>query len=224
MGRLRKKPWIGQALEEYRDIVLMGQDLQEYQGRWYEKLPTGGMLQVEVGTGKGGFLAGMAQRFPEHCFVGLEKEQDILYHAAKKIRELQLKNVKLVLADVKQLADVFLAGEIDRLFVNFCDPWPKNRHAKRRLTHIEFLKQYQAVMKCDGIIRLKTDNQYLFDSSLEQFEIAKMDVFELSRDYHQEFKKCDILTEYEEKFQSAGMPIYCCFAKFPVLVCKEDSN
>lgn len=211
--RLRKKPWISQALTEYTDIVYRP-PLPDLRGRWREVFGRAALLHVELGTGKGRFIAGMAEREPAINFVGVEAQQDVVYYAAKKVRERQLGNVRLVVYDINNLLELFAPGEIDRLYINFCDPWPKKRHAKRRLTHMNFLEKYRVVLAPGGQLFFKTDNEKLFEFSLNQFGALGLKMGNITFDLHNSGYEGNIMTEYEEKFSSQGMRIYRCEVTF----------
>ena len=212
--RLRKKPWIGEALGEFGDLLLRGDEPGKLKGQWKTAAGAAAKLQVEVGTGKGSFITEMARRSPETLFVGIEGQQDVIYHAAKKAREMELGNLRLLLADVAQLNEFFAPGEMDRLFINFCDPWPKVRHAKRRLTHARFLELYRQVLAENGEIWFKTDNRPLFDFSLEEFAANGLELSRVTYDLHSEAWTENVMTEYEKKFSSLGTPINRCEARF----------
>ncbi len=126
-----------------------------------------------------------------------------------------LKNVRLLVFDINKIEDIFAPGEVDRFYINFCDPWPKKRHAKRRLTHVGFLEKYRGLLKSGGRIHFKTDNRPLFDFSLEQFEEAKLTVQDVSFDLHAENRPDNIMTEYERKFSGFGEKINRCEVVFP---------
>ncbi|WP_425059332.1 tRNA (guanine-N(7)-)-methyltransferase [Sporomusa carbonis] len=212
--RLRKKPWIAEALTGFSDIVLTTPG-EELKGRWHElfgnKLP----LHVELGTGKGQFIAGMGEHYQgKFNFVGIEAQQDVLYYAAKKVKEKELMNVRLLVFNVNDILNIFAPGEIDRLYINFCDPWPKNRHAKRRLTHAGFLEKYRIVLKPGSQLWFKTDNRPLFEFSLEQFNEFGLKLDNISYDLENSDFAGNIMTEYETKFSRLGQPIYRCEATF----------
>lgn len=213
--RLRKKPWIGAALDQFSDILVRAEaDPKRYNGRWHEEFGRRAPLHVEVGTGKGKFISEMAERHPDILFIGVEAQQDVIYHAVKKARAKELPNLRLLLLDVGRLPEFFAAAEIDRLFINFCDPWPKVRHAKRRLTHRRFLALYRELLAADGNIWFKTDNRPLFDFSLEEFVENGLALDEVSYDLHREAWSDNVMTEYETKFSSLGTPINRCVARF----------
>ena len=132
--RLRKKPWIETAMEELKDKYVLMHNLEDYKGHWQERFP-GKRLCLEIGCGKGRFLTGMAELHPEKAFIGVETQHDISYYPGKYIMDNKLGNAVVICANAEQLEDWFEPGEIKELYLNFSDPWPKARHAKRRLTH-----------------------------------------------------------------------------------------
>ncbi len=215
--RLRRKPWVDEAIHNF-DSFVFSKDMEigeEKKGQWAEIFGRQAPLHVELGTGKGDFISQLAQRNPEINYIGIEMQQDVLYSAAKKISELELKNVRLLVFDINKIEDIFAPGEVDRFYINFCDPWPKKRHAKRRLTHVGFLEKYRGLLKSGGRIHFKTDNRPLFDFSLEQFEEAKLTVQDVSFDLHAENRPDNIMTEYERKFSGFGEKINRCEVVFP---------
>ena len=215
--RLRRKPWVDEAIHNF-DSFVFSKDMEigeEKKGQWAEIFGRQAPLHVELGTGKGDFISQLAQRNPEINYIGIEMQQDVLYSAAKKIAELELKNVRLLVFDINKIEDIFAPGEVDRFYINFCDPWPKKRHAKRRLTHVGFLEKYRGLLKSGGRIHFKTDNRPLFDFSLEQFEEARLTVQDVSFDLHAENRPDNIMTEYERKFSGFGEKINRCEVVFP---------
>ena len=210
--RLRRKPWVDEAIHEFDDFVF-SKDAElgeEKQGQWRQIFGNDAPLYIELGTGKGDFISQLAQRHPEINFIGIEAQQDVLYSAAKKIAALNLPNVKLLVFDINKLETIFAADEVDRFYINFCDPWPKKRHAKRRLTHVGFLEKYRRLLKKPGELHFKTDNRPLFDFSLEQFAEAKLEIRDVSYDLHAENRPDNIMTEYERKFSGFGEKINRC--------------
>lgn len=214
--RLRKKPWIDEAILEFGDLVYATEDSLEtiVRGEWNRVFGRSAPLYVELGTGKGRFISQLALRYPEINFIGIEAQQDILYYAALKVRELGLKNVKLLVFDINHLEDIFAANEVSRFYINFCDPWPKARHAKRRLTHVLFLEKYRRLLAAGGQLFFKTDNRALFDFSLTQFEEAQLGVDRLTFDLHSSGEENNIMTEYEAKFSNLGEKINRCEVSF----------
>lgn len=214
--RLRKKPWIDEAIHDFDDFVFSKDKPagEEQKGHWQELFGREAPLHVELGTGKGDFISQMAQRHPEWNFIGIEAQQDVLYAAAKKVRALELPNVRLLVFDINNIENIFGEQEVDRFYINFCDPWPKARHAKRRLTHVGFLHRYAKLLKRPGRLIFKTDNRPLFDFSLEQFQEAGLTVEDVSFDLHAENRPDNIMTEYERKFSGFGEKINRCEVVF----------
>lgn len=212
--RLRKKPWVAEALTAFPDIVLQTPG-ERLKGNWAALFGNSLPLHAELGTGRGNFITGMAERYQNIInFIGIEAQRDVLYDAARKTREKELENVRLLVFNVNDLLTVFAPGEIDRLYINFCDPWPKNRHAKRRLTHAGFLEKYRIVLKPGGQVWFKTDNRPLFDFSLEQFSQFGVALDQITYDLHNSGFAENIMTEYEARFSLLGLPICRCIATF----------
>lgn len=205
--RLRKKPHTDEKLQSFADFVTQG-DIQPI-----TKDPAR-ELYVELGTGKGDFITQIAERNPQINFIGLEVEATCVLAAARKVHEKNLSNVRLIVFDVANIAELFAEHEVDRLYINFCDPWPKKRHAKRRLTNVRFLELYRKILKVGGEIYFKTDNRGLFDYSLEQFAEAGLDVRDMTNDLHANEPPDNIRTEYENRFSSEGVPINFCIVRF----------
>ena len=205
--RIRKKHNVNEKLLDFKDIVITVDD------DWRKGISNKKFF-VELGTGKGDFITQLAEREPDICFLGLEVEPTVVYAAARKIREKGLKNVRLMIFDINNIETLFNENEIDRIYINFCDPWPKKRHAKRRLTYITFLEKYKTILKPEGEIQFKTDNRGLFDFSLEQLESANAKVSEITYDLHSDNPVDNIETEYEKKFSSLGVPINRCVVRF----------
>lgn len=212
--RLRKKPWVTEAIKEYHDIVLENPGSEKC-GQWASVFEREAPLHVELGTGKGRFISELAARHPDINFIGIEAQQDVLYYAAQKVRERELTNVRLLVFDINNIQDIFAEGEVSRFYINFCDPWPKARHAKRRLTHTGFLEKYRRLLAKGGQLFFKTDNRPLFDFSLEQFEQSHLTTANITYDLHSSGLTDNIMTEYEAKFSSLGVKINRCEVIFP---------
>lgn len=205
--RLRRKPWIDEAIHDY-DAYVMLENHGVYKGKWREWFSRPEKpLHIELGTGKGRFIAGMAEAIPEVNFIGMEVQLGVLYYAAQKLYEQEASNAKVMLFDIAGIEDIIAPGEVDRFYINFCDPWPKARHAKRRLTYRTFLERYARLLGEQGEIHFKTDNEGLFLFSLEEFKECGWTLKNVSYDLH----KTDLFnvqTEYEEKFSAKGQPIF----------------
>ena len=215
--RLRKKPWVNEAIHDFDDFVFPKDRPagEAERGHWQAIFKREAPLFVELGTGKGTFISTLAEREPEHNFIGIEAQQDVLYKAAQQVRNKNLSNVKLLVFDINNLEDVFAPGEVSGFYINFCDPWPKARHAKRRLTYRSFLEKYGRILVRGGKICFKTDNRPLFDFSLEEFAALNLRVTDISYDLHAEERPDNIQTEYEQKFSRFGEKINRCEIWFP---------
>ena len=178
-------------------------------GKWREAFGNDHPVYVEIGMGKGRFIMDLAARNPDINYLGMERYESVLYRGLQKLEENPLPNLRLLCEDAALLPDFFEKGELDRIYLNFSDPWPKDRHAKRRLTSRQFLERYDKVLKGDGQIEFKTDNVGLFDFSLEEIDAAGWNLDAFTRDLHHDtaMNEGNIMTEYEEKFSSRGNPI-----------------
>lgn len=181
---------------------------EEYKGKWHTLFQNNNPIHIEIGTGKGKFIIQMAQQNPNINYIGIEKYSSVLFRALEKRQELELNNLYFIRFDAVFITDVFAPDEVNRIYLNFSDPWPKDRHAKRRLTSREFLKRYEHFLKRDGEVIFKTDNRPLFDFSIEEAKLAGWELKELTYDLHNsEYLAGNVMTEYEEKFVAEGVPI-----------------
>ncbi|MCF3944959.1 tRNA (guanosine(46)-N7)-methyltransferase TrmB [Oceanobacillus alkalisoli] len=210
--RQRYKPWADDFLMEHQDLII--QNPAEQKGRWQSLFANKQSLHLEVGTGKGQFLVGMAKQHPDINFIGMEVAKSVVVTAGEKALEAEMDNLLLVHADANHLLDYFAEDEISTIYLNFSDPWPKNRHEKRRLTYTTFLKQYEHILQQEGELIFKTDNRGLFEYSLCSFSAYDMLLKEVNLDLHAEEDPLNVMTEYEEKFSAKGHPIYRCKAVF----------
>ena len=185
-------------------------ETEQQVGRWKELFGNSNPLHIEIGMGKGQFLMQLAKENPHINYVGIERYTSVMLKALKKMETEPLPNLFFLCMDAGNLEQVFAPGEVDRIYLNFSDPWPKERHARRRLTSTEFLKRYDAILTPEGSIEFKTDNEALFDFSLESVKEAGWKLTGCSRDLHHDpqMNAGNIMTEYEEKFSSKGNPIY----------------
>lgn len=213
--RVKHKKWAVPLMEAHPEMMTM--DPASFKGRWQERFAKPQPLQVEVGMGKGQFIIGMAKAHPEINFIGLEIESTVAAIALKNALPEQLPNLTLVRGDGAGLDTYFEDGSIDRLYLNFSDPWPKTRHEKRRLTYKTFLANYQQVVKPGGGLEFKTDNQGLFEYSLTSLNNFGM-IFDgvWLNLYESPENEGNVETEYEQRFASLGQPIYKLKAHFPV--------
>lgn len=184
-------------------------DAKERPGAWSSLFGNDGPLHIEIGMGKGRFLMELAARSPQIHYLGIEHYSSVLLRAIQKMEEEPLPNLYFLCEDAAELEQFFNPGEVDRIYLNFSDPWPKARHAGRRLTSVNYLKRYAAVLSAEGQVEFKTDNTALFDFSLESVEEAGWKLLGYTRDLHHDSKMNagNIMTEYEEKFSSRGNPI-----------------
>lgn len=170
--------------------------------------------RLEVGCGKGAFIAEAAAREQNVGFLAMEVVRDVIIFAAEKAKAAELKNLKFICADAAVIEKIFAPKTFDVIYINFCDPWPKARHAKRRLTYRTFLEKFKVLLSDGGRIEFKTDNRPLFDFSLDEFAAAGFGVFDVTYDLHaSEFAAGNIMTEYEKNFSGQGVPINRLVAK-----------
>jgi len=187
------------------------QDPKGLKGSWREKFGNKNPIHIEVGMGKGRFIMEMAAKTPQVNYVGIEMYDSVLLRALqKRAQQQEMLNLYFLRMDARELPEVFGPGEIDRIYLNFSDPWPKDRHAKRRLTSKNFLARYDKVLSADGRIEFKTDNRDLFEFSLEEVKGTKWNLDAHTFDLHQDDNliKGNVMTEYEEKFSLMGNPIH----------------
>ncbi len=182
---------------------------QNRKGKWQEVFGNSNPVQIEIGMGKGKFLHTMAKLHPEINYVGIEKYSSVLLRAVQKMEEDTLPNLKFIRMDAEDITEVFEKGEVDKIYLNFSDPWPKDRHAKRRLPSRQFLARYHEILKVDGRLEFKTDNRDLFDFAVEELPEAgwKTEVITYDLHHEEELMEGNVMTEYEEKFSSMGNPI-----------------
>ena len=178
-------------------------------GKWTKVFGNDHSIRIEIGMGKGKFLHELAKENPEINYIGIEKYSSVLLRAIQKMETDPLPNLRFIRMDAEEISEVFAEEEIDRIYLNFSDPWPKDRHAKRRLPSREFLKRYDTFLKKDGILEFKTDNRGLFEFSLEEVKESDWNLEVCTFDLHhdEELVKGNVMTEYEEKFSSMGNPI-----------------
>lgn len=202
--RMRNKPWAEDYLLEHRDIVSIDLSQKNNITSWFEKVQP---IHIEVGSGMGRFITEMAKANPAINYIGIERDKNVMIRIVEKAIELDIKNLRLLTVDAEKLTEIFNPGEIDRIYLNFSDPWPKTRHAKRRLTHANFLSVYKTILKDDGEIHFKTDNQGLFEFSIESMSQFGMKLKNINLNLHDNEPADNIKTEYEEKFSAKGFRI-----------------
>ncbi|WP_461239490.1 tRNA (guanosine(46)-N7)-methyltransferase TrmB [Paucilactobacillus sp. N302-9] len=211
--RVRNKAWAQPLLDEHPDFVT--QTPEQLIGKWQARFEQTQPLQVEIGTGKGQFIIGMAKAHPDINFVGIEIQKSVIAAAVKLALPENLPNLQFAYGSGESVTTYFANGEVDQIFLNFSDPWPKTRHAKRRLTYKTFLHDYQQVLKPGGHIEFKTDNMGLFEFSLQSLNNYGMQFDGVWLDLHNsDENENNVQTEYEQKFSAKGQPIYKLKAHF----------
>lgn len=218
--RLRNIPRAGEVLEASPDVI---KNETTYRGNWSKEVfGNDHPLHIEIGMGKGQFLTGLAKKNPEINYIGIERYSSVLLRAVEKLEVLREEskepptNLRFVCMDANDVAEVFAPEEVSRIYLNFSDPWPKARHARRRLTSSEFFARYDKILAKGGQVEFKTDNRLLFDFSVEQLEESKVwETIACTYDLHHDavLNEGNIMTEYEEKFSSMNNPICKLIAK-----------
>lgn len=205
--RLRNIAGSDEAIENSPYVV---KDPQNRRGKWRQTFARTGPLHIEIGMGKGRFLTQLAGMNPDINYIGIERYSSVMLRAVQKLEQEERDNLMLIRMDAGAIEDVFAAGEADRIYLNFSDPWPKDRHAGRRLTSRQFLDRFGRILAPDGEIEFKTDNRKLFDFSVEELEPAGWKIRRITYDLHhdEEMMRKNIMTEYEEKFSAKGNLIY----------------
>lgn len=204
--RVKKKKHGAERLEACGKIVI--KDLRAEGNTSQQLFGNDNPIRIEIGCGKGDFIVGTAAKEPDVNFLAVEKVSDVLMLAAEKVKKSELSNIRVCCVDAKELAEIFPEGSIDRIYLNFSDPWPKSRHEKRRLTYRTFLEIYKKILKPDGAVYFKTDNRGLFDFSLEEFKEFGMRLEKLTFDLHNsEYMEGNVMTEYERRFSGMGVSI-----------------
>lgn len=208
--RLRNIPGADDVIKTHPIAI---KNAKEHKGKWDTLFENNAPVHIEIGMGKGQFLLTLAKQNPNINYVGIERYSSVLLRALEKFDTEEfneLKNVRFICMDAMELPEVFELGEVEKIYLNFSDPWPKARHARRRLTSTQFLAQYEKVLKSDGVVEFKTDNRLLFEFSLEQVEEAGWKLLGKTFDLHHDamMNEGNVMTEYEEKFSSMGNPIH----------------
>ena len=200
--------------EEIANSPYVIQNPENKKGLWKEVFGNENPIEIEVGMGKGRFIMELAQKNPNINYVGIERYPSVLLRGLQKRAEFELSNIYFMCIDAKNLPEIFAQGEVEKIYLNFSDPWPKDRHAKRRLTSEEFMAVYNQILASDGAVEFKTDNKGLFDYSLESIPAAGWEIKEHTYDlHHSDMGIGNVMTEYEEKFSSKGNPIFKLIAK-----------
>lgn len=206
--RLRNITGSREAIAESA-YVIQEDTLEQRPGTWNTIFGNSNPIHIEIGMGKGKFIHTMAKEHPEINYIGIEKYSSVLLRAIQKMQEDEIPNLKFIRMDAEDIVKVFGQGEVDRIYLNFSDPWPKDRHAKRRLPSREFLARYDKILQKEGQLEFKTDNRPLFDFAVEELEPAGWKAKVITYDLHGEEKLMEgnVMTEYEEKFSAMGNPI-----------------
>ncbi len=204
--RLRHIPGAEQMIEESPYVI---QEPKEKKGTWKELFGNDNPIHIEIGMGKGQFIIEMARRNPDVNYIGIERYSTVLVKALRKREQTELTNLYFMCIDARLLAEVFASGEVAKIYLNFSDPWPKDRHAGRRLTSPQFMAVYHQFLAADGSVEFKTDNRELFDYSLEAIPGAGWKILASTFDLHNnsEMNEGNVMTEYETKFSAEGKPI-----------------
>lgn len=210
--RVRNRPGAAEMLAAHPNFVISDPTL--WKGKWNELFGNDHPIHIEIGMGKGQFITGMAKAYPEINYIGVEMQVSVVSIALDKLIEQPLPNLKLLHVDGSALTEYFADSEVDQIYLNFSDPWPKKRHEKRRLTYKTFLAVDEQILRPNGEIHFKTDNQGLFEYSLASFSQYGMILKQVWLDLHQSQFEGNIMTEYEEKFSSKGQRIYRVEARF----------
>lgn len=214
--RLRGRKGIRESLEEQKELVIL--DPRMHKGKWAALFGNDNPIHVEFGMGKGQFISGMSYNNPDINFIGIDMYDELVRRASEKAiaawseRQIELPpNLRLALANVEYAEEVFTPGELERVYLNFSDPWPKGKHARRRLTHPRFLEKYVSFLNANGEIHLKTDSETLFEFSLNSFADYGLQMNNISLNLHRDgLQEWNVMTEYESKFVGKGMQIHRC--------------
>ncbi|MBS7576523.1 MULTISPECIES: tRNA (guanosine(46)-N7)-methyltransferase TrmB [unclassified Enterococcus] len=211
--RVRNRKGAPEYMASHPEIVVTEPEI--YKGKWHERFGNPNPIHIEVGSGKGRFITEMAKRHPEINYISIEIQLSVLSHVLDKALADEIPNLQLLQVDGSSLTNYFADDEIDLIYLNFSDPWPKKRHEKRRLTSSAFLEVFQKISKNQGALYFKTDNQVLFEYSLASFSQFGMKLKQVWLDLHSSDFEDNIMTEYEEKFSTKGQRIYRVEAQFP---------
>lgn len=205
--RLKNIPGARDVISESDWVI---HEPEKQKGIWQQVFGNANPIHIEVGMGKGKFLYEMARLHPEINYIGIEKYSSVLLRAIQKMEQQTLLNLRFIRMDAEDIAEIFAKDEVGRIYLNFSDPWPKDRHAKRRLPSRQFLARYDQFLQRDGVLEFKTDNKELFDFAVEEVPEAGWQIGKLTYDLHHdaEMVQGNVMTEYEERFSSMGNPIY----------------
>jgi tRNA (guanine-N7-)-methyltransferase len=220
--RLRGRKGIREDIERQKELVVL--NAKEYKGKWAELFGNNNPIHAELGMGKGRFISEMSKKYPNINFIGVDMYDELIRKASEKAKNAHeiktddeaesaqsIPNLKLMLFNIEYIEGAFAEGELERVYLNFSDPWPKKKHARRRLTHPGFVEKYQQILNANGEIHLKTDSQSLFEFSLNSFADMGLRMRNISLNLHVDGIHPDhVMTEYETKFAGQGMNIHRC--------------
>lgn len=204
--RMRKKKHCSERLERCESLWI--KKPEEYKGKWHELFGNSNPIHIEVGCGKGQFVTQMAKLHPDINYIAIDVEPNVLVIALEKATAAEVENVRFIIADANKLTEYFGFAEIERIYLNFSDPWKKNKQAKRRLTHKNFLDIYKQLLRQGDYIYFKTDNRPLFEFSLNSFAAENYKMQNITFDLHNSKFEGNVMTEYETRFAEQGLPIY----------------
>ncbi|MBA5851008.1 tRNA (guanosine(46)-N7)-methyltransferase TrmB [Clostridium sp. cel8] len=208
--RLRKKWWARPEMEASNLVKI---NAGEYKGKWKEEFKNENPIYLELGCGRGRFLCSQAKNNKDKNYIGIDLKDEVLVYTLRKIKEMELENVRIIPMNIAGIEDIFEENEISKIYINFCNPWPKKRHNKRRLTHTRFLAMYKKFLKPKSEIWFKTDDVELFEDSQEYFKESNFSIEYLTYDLHNSDFTENVVTEYEEKFTALGMKTMFLIAK-----------
>lgn len=220
--RLRGRKGIREDIERQKELVVL--NAKDYKGKWAELFGNDNPIHAELGMGKGRFISEMSKKYPNINFIGVDMYDELIRKASEKAKNAHeiksdeetesvpsIPNLKLMLFNIEHIEEAFAEGELERVYLNFSDPWPKKKHARRRLTHPGFVEKYQQILNANGEIHLKTDSQSLFEFSLNSFADMGLRMRNISLNLHVDGIHPDhVMTEYETKFAGQGMNIHRC--------------
>ncbi|MGO4496854.1 tRNA (guanosine(46)-N7)-methyltransferase TrmB [Paenibacillus sp. 2RAB27] len=218
--RLRGRKGIREDIERQKELVVL--NAKDYKGKWSELFGNNNPIHAELGMGKGRFISEMSKKYPNINFIGVDMYDELIRKASEKAKVaheitveneedavLSIPNLRLMLFNIEHIEEAFAEGELERVYLNFSDPWPKKKHARRRLTHPGFVAKYQQILNAKGEIHLKTDSQSLFEFSLNSFADMGLRMRNISLNLHVDGIHPDhVMTEYETKFAGQGMNIH----------------
>ncbi|MCL1946277.1 MAG: tRNA (guanosine(46)-N7)-methyltransferase TrmB [Chitinivibrionia bacterium] len=211
--RLRNIASAPQKLAEFPEIVV--QNPQKFKGLWAKKIfENKNKIHIEIGSGRGNFIINSAKQNPNINYIGIEKFDSVLLRALEKVADMDVENLRFLRFDATQILDIFDVAEIEKIYLNFSDPWDKNAYKNRRLTHRIFLKKYEKILKNGGALQFKTDNRELFEFSIKEFNNFGLRINEINLNLHENEPSWNIRTEYEEKFAGFGKNIYFSVVSF----------